>query len=88
MEMAERDMDFRMERPGLVEVGQHVTMTESVLKTLSGTMYYYTINDAVAMSNNTPKRLQHPEGAGELVVEEESVFTVTVTINGEPAGER
>ena len=34
MEMAERDMDFRMERPGLVDVGQHVTMTESVLKTL------------------------------------------------------
>ena len=33
--MADRDMDFRMERPGLVEEGQHVTMTESVLKTLS-----------------------------------------------------
>ena len=48
--MAERDMDFRMERPGLVDVGQHVTMTESVLKTLSGTMYYYTINDAAASS--------------------------------------
>ena len=88
MEMAERDMDFRMERPGLVEVCQHVTMTESVLKTLSGTMYYYTINDAVAMSNNTPKRLHHLEGTVKSVVEEESVFTVTVTINGEPAGER
>ena len=88
MEMAERDMDFRMERPGLVEVGQHVTMTESVLKTLSGTMYYYTINDAVAMSNNTPKRLHHLDGTVKSVVEEESVFTVTVTINGEPAGER
>ena len=88
MEMAERDMDFRMERPGLVEVGQHVTMTESVLKTLSGTMFSYTLNDAVVMSNNTPKRLHHLEGTVKSVVEEESVFTVTVTINGEPAGER
>jgi hypothetical protein len=86
MEMAERDMDFRMERPGLVEVGQHVTMTESILKTLSGTMYYYTINDAVAMSNNTPKRLSHLEGIVKAVVEEESVFTVTVTISNEPEG--
>jgi hypothetical protein len=86
MEMAERDMDFRMERPGLVEVGQHVTMTESILKTLSGTMYYYTINDAVAMSNNTPKRLSHLEGTVKAVVEEESVFTVTVTIADEPEG--
>ncbi len=84
--MAERDMDFRMERPGLVEVGQHVTMTESILKTLSGTMYYYTINDAVAMSNNTPKRLSHLEGIVKAVVEEESVFTVTVTISNEPEG--
>lgn len=84
--MAERDMDFRMERPGLVEVGQHVTMTESILKTLSGTMYYYTINDAVAMSNNTPKRLSHLEGIVKAVVEEESVFTVTVTIADEPEG--
>lgn len=86
--MAERDMDFRMERPGLVDVGQHVTMTESVLKTLSGTMYYYTINDAVAMSNNTAKRLHHLEGTVKSVVDEESVYTVTVTISGEPAGEK
>ena len=86
--MAERDMDFRMERPGLVDVGQHVTMTESVLKTLSGTMYYYTINDAVAMSNNTPKRVHHLEGTVKSVVDEESVYTVTVTISGEPAGEK
>ena len=84
--MAERDMDFRMERPGLVEVGQHVTMTESILKTLSGTMYYYTINDAIAMSNNTPKRLHHLEGIVKAVVDEESVFTVTVTIADEPDG--
>lgn len=82
--MADRDMDFRMERPGLVAVGQQVTMTESVLKTLSGTMYYYTINDAVAMSNNTPVRLHHLEGRVKAVIDEESVFTVTVNIEDEP----
>jgi hypothetical protein len=61
-------------------------MTESILKTLSGTMYYYTINDAVAMSNNTPKRLKHLEGTVKAVVEEESVFTVTVIIADEDEG--
>lgn len=85
--MADRDMDFRMERPGLVSEGQHVTMTESVLKTLSGTMYYYTINDAVAMSNNTPKRLNHLEGVVKAVIEEESVYTVRVTIHDEPGND-
>ena len=82
--MADRDLDFRMERAGLVEEGQHVTMTESVLKTLSGTMYYYTINGAIAMSNNTPVRLHNLEGTVKSVVDEGSVYTVTVTISGEP----
>ena len=83
--MAERDLDFRMERAGLVTEGQHVTMTESVLKTLSGTMYYYTINDAIAMSNNTPIRLKRLDGVVKSVVDEGSVYTVTVTIVDEPA---
>ena len=81
--MAERDLDFRMERAGLVTEGQHVTMTESILKTLSGTMYYYTINDAIAMSNNTPVRLKRLDGVVKSVVDEGSVYTVTVTIEDE-----
>lgn len=81
--MEERDMDFRMERADLVSEGQHVTMTESVLKTLSGTMYYYTINDAIAMSNNTPIRLNRLDGIVKSVTDEGSVYTVTVTISGE-----
>jgi hypothetical protein len=81
--MAERDMDFRMERADLVSEGQHVTMTESVLKTLYGTMYYYTINDAIAMSNNTPIRLNRLDGIVKSVTDEGSVYTVTVTISGE-----
>ncbi len=85
--MANREMDFRMERPGLVKPGEHVTMTESILKTLSGTMYYYTIDDAVAMSNNTPVRLVNREGTVKNVDEAESVFTVTVIIENEPDSE-
>ena len=76
-----KEMEFRMERPGLVQAGDAVTLSESVLKTLSGTMYYYTINDAVAMSNNTPDRLAKLSGTVKEVREEESVFTVVVTID-------
>lgn len=76
-----KEMEFRMERPGLVQAGDTVTLSESVLKTLSGTMYYYTINDAVAMSNNTPDRLAKLSGTVKEVREEESVFTVVVTID-------
>ena len=83
--MAVRDLDFRMERAGLVSEGQPVTMTESVLKTLSGTMYYYTINDAVAMSNNTPVRLHRLDGVVKSVVDEGSVYTVTVRIMDDPS---
>ncbi len=76
-----KEMEFRMERPGLVQAGDAVTLSESILKTLSGTMYYYTINDAVAMSNNTPDRLAKLSGTVKEVREEESVFTVVVTID-------
>lgn len=77
-----REMEFRMERPGLVKAGDAVTLSESILKTLSGTMYYYTINDAIAMSNNTPERLSKLSGTVKEVREEESVFTVVVSIEG------
>ena len=53
-----RNMDFRMSREGLMEVGDTVTLAESTLSTLAGTVYYYTIVPALAMSNNTQKRLK------------------------------
>ena len=72
-----REMEYRMERPGLLEAGDEVELRESMLQTLAGMMYYYTIEPALAMSNNTPKRLKVLKGTVLSVVEEESVYTVT-----------
>lgn len=72
-----REMEFRMERPGLLKAGDKVELRESMLQTLAGVMYYYTIEPALAMSNNTPKRLKVMNGVVKSVVEEESVYTVT-----------
>ena len=73
-----REVSFRMERPNLLSEGDHFEMTESRLNTLSGTMYYYTIEPALAMSDNIPAadRLTSPAGVVKKVVEENGVFTV------------
>lgn len=71
-----RQMEFKMERPGLVQEGDEVTVTEGLLPS----NYYYTIDPAVAMSGNIPfrERLSARNGKVIAVVENERGFYVTV----------
>lgn len=48
-------IDFKMEREGLLKVGDEVDVEEEQLLTLQGMMVYYTIIPALAMSNNMPQ---------------------------------
>ncbi len=70
-----RKMEFKMERPGLVEEGQKITVTEGVLPS----NYYYTIDPAVAMSPNIPfrNRLKSREGVVVAIEENPRGFYVT-----------
>lgn len=70
-----RRMEFKMERPGLLVVGQKITVTEGLLPS----NYYYTIDPSLAMSVNIPfrNRLQSREGVVVDVVENARGFYVT-----------
>ena len=71
-----REMEFKMEREGLLETGQKVRITEGVLPS----NYYYTIDPSLAMSGNFPfnQRLLAREGVVTAIRELESGFYVTV----------
>lgn len=47
-----REIEFKMERQGLLHEGDKVTVTEGVLPS----NYYYTIDPSLAMSGNFPFR--------------------------------
>ena len=70
-----REMEFKMERPGLLKEGDRVTVTEGVLPS----NYYYTIDPSLAMSGNIPfrERLTAREGVVVRVLENERGFYVT-----------
>lgn len=72
------EVSFRMERPDLLKAGDEVEMTESRLNTLAGTVYYYTIEPALAMSDNIPaaQRLTSLHAVVKEVKFENSVYTV------------
>ena len=71
-----RELEFKMERPGLLKEGDHVTVTEGVLPS----NYYYTIDPSLAMSGNIPFRERLLEREGEVleIVENARGFYVRV----------
>ena len=75
-----RKMEFRMERAGLIQVGDQVELKEDAASTMAGVMYYYTIKDAIAMSNNTKDRLKTLEGVVSEIEALDSYWTLTVDI--------
>lgn len=79
----ERDVVFKMERPGLVEVGQMVEISESV----TPFNVNYTIEPAVAMSGlfKLNDRLKSRKGVVKDIIENDRGFYVTVTFE-EPDG--
>lgn len=77
-----RKMEFKMERQGLLEVGQNITVTQGVLPS----NYYYTIDPSLAMSGNIPfrEKLQSREGIVTDIAEKERGFYVTVEFDEDP----
>ena len=71
-----REMEFKMERPGLLKEGQRVTVTEGVLPS----NYYYTINPSLAMSGSFPfsERMLEREGEVLEIIENDRGFYVKV----------
>ena len=68
--------EFKMERTGLVEVGQVIPITEGKLPS----SYYYTLGKAYAMSANfsVGNRIKAKEGKVVDIKETEKGFFVTV----------
>lgn len=73
----ERDVVFKMERPGLVEIGQVVEVSESV----TPFNVNYTIEPAVAMSGlfKLNDRIKSDHGVVKNIEENDRGFYVTVT---------
>ncbi len=71
-----RLMEFKMEREGLVEVGQEVEISEGKLPS----SYYYTLEPAVAMSANYQfrERLQNRTGVVKEIKETDRGYFVVV----------
>lgn len=78
-----REIEFKMEREGLLAPGQRVSVTEGVLPS----NYYYTVDPSLAMSGNFPfnQRLHAREGIVMSVNRNERGFYVVVRFEDEPA---
>ncbi|MCD8381027.1 MAG: hypothetical protein LUC95_12090 [Lachnospiraceae bacterium] len=77
----ERLMEFKMERQGLLEIGQKITVTEGVLPS----NYYYTIDPSLAMSGNFPfrERMLAREGVVKDIKQNPRGFYVTCAFEEE-----
>lgn len=71
-----RKMEFKMEREGLLNVGDNVAITEGTLPF----SWYYIINPSLAMSGNYPfsERLKSREGVVSAIEDTPRGFYVTV----------
>ena len=69
-----RRMEFKMERSGLTQIGDRLSVIEGKLPT----SYYYTIEHAIAMSGNytVSERLKTREGVVVDITETEKGFYV------------
>ncbi len=69
-----REIEFKMERPGLLKEGDDITVTEGLLPS----NYYYTIDPSLAMSHNIPfnQRLKARKGKVLSVKETQRGFYV------------
>lgn len=69
-----REMEFKMERPGLLKEGDRITVTEGILPS----SYYYTIDPSLAMSGNFPfnERMLEREGKVVEIIENDRGFYV------------
>lgn len=74
-----REMEFKMEREGLLKAGDKVTVTEGVLPS----NYYYTICPSLAMSGNYPfsERLTAREGTVEAIEQNDRGYYVKVVFD-------
>lgn len=71
-----REMEFKMERQGVLSVGEKVKISEGVLPS----NYYYVIEPSLAMSGNIPfrERLMDREGTVADIKENARGYYVTV----------
>ncbi len=76
-----REMEFKMERQGLLKKGDTVTVSEGVLPS----NYYYVIDPSLAMSGNYPfrERLKARQGVIKEIIENVRGFYVTVVFEEE-----
>lgn len=74
-----RTMEFKMERPGLLNVGDKVQISEGLLPS----NYYYLIEPSLAMSPNIPfrERLLAREGEVTDIIQNERGYYVTVSFD-------